>query len=78
MDIKFNLSPGDSVWIMYNNQIRNGIIDKASYIKNISCVDFESVYEATKYEIRLDGRITTGPYTENEIFKSKEDLIKSL
>ena len=77
MKVNFSLAPGDEVWFMYDNKVNVGKISKAHYVKNISCLNFETIYEETKYDVQLNGR-TIGPLYENQLFNSKEDLIKSL
>ncbi len=78
MKVEFNLSPGDTVWLMYGNQVKCGTIASASYVKSVSCVDFDTVYESKRYDVNVDdGKVIKGCYSE-QLFPSKDDLIKSL
>ena len=55
MKVEFNLSPGDTVWLMDDNQAKCGTIASASYVKSVSCVDFDTVYESKRYDVDVDG-----------------------
>ena len=78
MKVEFNLSPGDTVWLMDDNQVKCGKIVSTSYVKSVSCVDFDTVYESKRYDVDVDGgKVIKGCYDE-QLFPSKEDLIKSL
>ena len=77
MEKVFELNIGDEVWVMHDNFPAQGTIKKIWYTKFISNVDFESIVESEFYTVYNQDR-KIGQYALNEIFRSKEDLIKSL
>lgn len=74
---EFTKNLGDEVWVMYDNKPTKGSIIKMGYLKSLDCMDFESINENEQYEIHtFCGNI--GSFSKNNIFDTKEDLIKSL
>ena len=74
-ELAFNL--GDMVWLMHNNGVVCGSIAKMFYIKNVSCVDYETVSENERYYVSVNGKCI-GDYDKKDLFGTKEDLIQSL
>ena len=77
MKKEFDINPGDSVWVMHDNIAVLGTVGKTWYKKFINPSDFETVEEAEIYSI-YSGTNKIGEYSPNEVFKTKEDLLKSL
>lgn len=73
---KFEFNIGDNVWLMYNNSAVCGTI-KSMHYKKIASVDRETVVESEKCYVDFDGK-SIGYYEINCLFRTKEDLIKSL
>lgn len=78
MKVEFERKPGSQVWIMYNNKPESGTIEACRYVKNVSCMDFETIYENIKYDVKLYNGTTLSLIEPDKLFDSKEDLIKSL
>ena len=47
------------------------------YVRNTSCVDFETISENERYYVSVNGK-NIGDYEKKNLFGTKEDLIKSL
>ena len=77
MEKEFAFNPGDKVWLMHDNGVVCGSIAKMFYVKNVSCVDFETVSDNERYYVSLNGK-SIGDYGKKDLFETKEDLIKSL
>lgn len=77
MEKEFTFSLGDKVWVMHDNGVVCGTIEKMFYVKNVSCVDFETVSENERYYVSVDGK-NIGDYEKKDLFETKEDLLKSL
>lgn len=77
MKKEFKKKIGDEVWVMHNNFPIKGIIGKLWYIKFIGYTDFEKVNESELYTVFYMDRILAN-YTIDELYDSKEDLLKSL
>ena len=77
MEKEFAFSPGDKVWVMHDNGVACGAIEKMIYVKNVSCVDFETVSENERYYVSVNGK-SIGDFEKKDLFETKEDLIKSL
>ena len=77
MKVYLDLKPGDSVWFMYNNEAVCGTVHKSRYGKFRSNVDHKSIVESETYVIYIGGK-EIGTYKREELFFTKEDLIKSL
>lgn len=77
MEKEFAFSPGDNVWVMHDNGVAYGTIEKMIYVKNVSCVDFETVSENERYYVSVNGK-SIGDFEKKDLFETKEDLIKSL
>lgn len=73
----FEIKPGDPVWVMHNNIAVMGTIGKVWYKKYINHSDFETIEETQMYTVNY-GQNKIGEYSPNEVFKTKEDLLKSL
>lgn len=73
----FKIEPGDVVWVMHNNIAVQGTVRKIWYSTFYSHTDFETVNEAESYYV-YSGDIKLGIYNLDEMFKTKEDLLKSL
>ena len=77
MEKEFDFNVGDPVWIMHNNIAVQGTIKSMWYTEFISPVNCDLV-QAESYAIELNGSLVTGGVDRNQIFTSKEYLIKSL
>lgn len=77
MEKAFAFNLGDKVWLMHNDGVVCGSIAKIFYTKNISCLDYTTVSDNEKYYVSVDGK-TIGDYDKNQLFETKEGLIKSL
>lgn len=78
MEKEFAFNIGDIVWLMHNNAAVCGNITKMSYVKTISCVDFETISTNEKYYVSVDGKKLIDSYDASKLFRTKEDLLKSL
>ena len=77
MEKEFAFNLGDKVWLMHNDGVVCGIIEKMFYVRNTSCVDFETISENERYYVSVNGK-NIGGYEKKNLFGTKEDLIKSL
>lgn len=74
----FDFNINDKVWLMHDNEAVIGVITKMIYKKSISCSDFESLSEVENYILYTEGNKQLGEHNRKELFRTKEDLIKSL
>jgi hypothetical protein len=77
MKKEFDIKPGDRVWIMCNNIAEQVTVSKIWYSKFINILNYETVEESLYYYLVSNGTLL-GNYSPNQIFKTKEDLLKSL
>ena len=77
MEKEFAFNLGDKVWLMHNDGVVCGSIAKMFYVRNTSCVNFETISENERYYVSVNGKII-GDYDKKDLFLTKEDLIKSL
>ena len=77
MEKSFDYNIGDEVWVIHDNFPIKGKILKIWYTKFISYTDFETVHESELYYVYYQDR-KLGQYTLKEMFKTKQDLLKSL
>lgn len=77
MEKEFAFNLGDKVWLMHNDGVVFGIIEKMFYVRNTSCVDFETISENERYYVSVNGK-NIGDFEKKNLFGTKEDLIKSL
>lgn len=77
MEKTFVFKPGDPVWLMHNNGVVCGRIVKMTFTKAISCVDYETISESESYYVSANER-NIGSYELKDLFKTKEELLKSL
>ena len=77
MEKVFDFNVGDPVWIMHNNIAVQGTIKSMWYTEFISPVDCETIVRAESYAVNLNNSLVTG-IDRDQIFKTKEDLKKSL
>ena len=77
MEKEFAFKLGDKVWLMHNNGIVCGSIAKMFYVKSLSRVDCHTVTDNEQYHVTMDGK-SIGDFDKNLLFRSKEDLLKSL
>lgn len=77
MERVFAFNLGDKVWLMHDNGVVCGSIAKMFYVKNVSCVDFETLSDNERYYVSANGKII-GDYDKNQLFETKEELLKSL
>jgi len=77
MEKEFAFNLGDKVWLMHNDGVVCGSIAKMFYVRNTSCVDFETISENERYYVSVDDK-NIGDYNKKDLFLTKEDLIKSL
>lgn len=73
----FEFNIGDAVWIMHNNIAITGKIKRMWYTEFISPVNCEDIVKAETYTVDVTGTIVSG-LDRNQIFKTKEELKKSL
>ena len=73
----FDIKPGDQVWIMCNNIAEQVTVSKIWYSKFINILNYETVEESLYYYLVSNGTLL-GNYSPDQIFKTKEDLLKSL
>lgn len=74
---EFEFEIGDKVWIMHNNIAIQGIIKHMWYTMFLSPVDYEEIVEAETYGLDVNGTYVSSIGIK-QIFKTKEDLLKSL
>ena len=74
---QFDFNVGDPVWIMHNNLAVQGKIKVMWYTKFICPVNCDDIVEAETYVVDVNGN-NVGALERGQIFKSKEDLKKSL
>lgn len=74
MKIETKYKPGEYVWVMYNNKPEKAIIVRRVIISRIDVNTYPyATYTSVEYFLhQLD------KYDEEKVFKTKEDLIKSL
>ena len=77
MEKEFAYNIGDKVWLMHNDGVVCGIISKMFYVKNVSCVDFETLSDNERYYVSANGK-SIGDYEKEDLFETMEKLIKSL
>ena len=70
MEVKLKFKVGEEVFFMHNNKVCEGTIVKTT-------ITIESCTEI-KYKIKIKGTLYDKSLLETKIFKSKEDLLKSL
>lgn len=70
MEVKLKFKVGEEVFFMHNNKVCEGTIVKTT-------ITIESCTEI-KYKIKIKGTFHNKSLLETKIFKSKEDLLKSL
>ena len=73
----FDIKPGDQVWIMCNNIAEQVTVSKIWYSTFINILNYETVEENLYYYLVSNGTLL-GNYSPDQIFKTKEDLLKSL
>ena len=77
MEKIFNVNLGDDVWVMNDNIAETGKVTKIWYTKFISPADYKTICENEIYYVSFNGT-KIGTFGTNEIFKTKQDLLKSL
>jgi len=77
MEKEFVFNIGDVVWLMHDNAAVCGSIAKMFYVKNVSCVDFETISTNEKYYVSVNGKIVDS-FDAKKLFRTKEELLKSL
>ena len=77
MEKEFAFNLGDKVWLMHNDGVVCGSIAKMFYVRNTSCVNFETISENERYYVSVNDK-NIGDYEKKNLFGTKEDLIKSL
>lgn len=77
MEKEFAFNLGDKVWLMHDDGVVCGIIEKMFYVRNTSCFDFETISENERYYVSVNGK-RIGDYEKKALFETKEDLLKSL
>lgn len=77
MEKEFTFSVGDQVWLMHMNAAVCGRVEKLFYYKGISCVDFETITEKESCYVSFNGK-SIGSFELKDLFKTKEELLKSL
>ena len=77
MKITFSKNINDHIWLMRNNKPTEGVISKALFNHFRSCVDYETIISAERYQVSfIDNK--SDVYDLGDIFDTKDDLIKSL
>jgi hypothetical protein len=73
MTIETRYNIGDRVWFMHDNKVESEIIIKINAVieKDMNCT---GVHKSIAYSLFN----YSGYYTENKLFPTKEELIKSL
>ena len=84
MKVELKYQPGDTVWLMYQNRVREGRVTRSWYSRHTSRTDYESVGEYQRCFVSLD-ETGDGNYNNNIgsyeivlLFPTKDELIKSL
>lgn len=81
MEIEFKRNVGDSVWVITDNKVQLGNIERINFYNFVSPVDCRSVESGVKYRVKY-GDFGCGhfedDFDENQLFDTKEELIKSL
>ena len=77
MEKEFAFNLGDKVWLMHENSVACGTIEKMFYVRNTSCVNFETISDNERYYVSISGKRALD-FDKRALFKTKEDLIKSL
>ena len=77
MEKEFAFNLGDKVWLMHNDGVVCGTIDKMFYVRIVSCVDYETVSDNERYYVAVNGK-SIGDFEMKNLFLTKKDLIKSL
>ena len=72
MKIETKFDPGQTVWIMIYNKPKECVIDKVIPGTRARTFSYEDVYTITGYNAN------SPKFYEEQIFKTKEELIKSL
>ena len=78
MKVKFNKNVGDTVWVMKDNKPQSGVISELSYIKSISCFDFETITEHVYVDVLFGDGCYIITFDEDSVFNTKKELIESL
>ena len=73
----FEFKPGDPVWLMHDDHAVCGRIVKMSFNRIVSCVDFETVSDHEWYYVSVNDK-NIGSFELKDLFKTKEELLKSL
>lgn len=80
MNINYNFSVGDNVWFLTENGVKDGKIDNINIIINKNNITIRYIILNSNY-ISVINIFSDDKYfykSENEIFGTKEELIKSL
>lgn len=77
MEITFKRNVGDSVWVITNNKVQLGNIEKIYFYDFVSPVDCKSIETGVKYSVKLSDSICE-IFEDEQLFDTKEELIKSL
>lgn len=83
MKVLLNKQIGETVWLMYNDQVAFGTIKNILYRQFISNLDHETIVTVEKYTVAIEDNKDVGKFIEvsrdkDELFQDKESLIKSL
>ena len=78
MEKTFDIAVGSTVWLMHKNRAVTGTVTKAWYTKFISPVNFETIVESEWYTVCDQDNKKIDSFRKEDLFLSKEDLLKSL
>lgn len=83
MEVLLNKQIGETVWLMYNDQVTFGTIKNILYRQFISNLDHETIVTVEKYTVVIEDNKYAGKFIEvscdkDELFEDKQSLIKSL
>ena len=76
MEVTFKRNVGDSVWVITDNKIQLGNIEKIYFYDFVSPV-CQTIDTGVKYSVRLSNSICE-IFEDDQLFSTKEELIKTL
>lgn len=78
MEKTFDIAIGQEVWLMHKDRAVCGTITKVWYTKFISPVNFETIVESEWYTVCDQDNKKIDSFRKEDLFLSKEELLKSL
>ena len=78
MEMTFDIAVGQEVWLMHKDRAVRGTVTKVWHTKFISPTNFTSIIESEWYTVCNQDKKKIDSFRKEDLFLSKEDLLKSL